>query len=97
MLRTLEMRLYGAIVVQAILKRTLVEGMICIFSGIHVQNEYVFNLDDVREEYALTTQERFKHYIGNRIKGKDFGRWQTLNKLGIHPDDWWQIQPIMLH
>ncbi len=58
-----------------------------------LQNDYVFNLDDVREEYALTTQERFKHYIGNRRKGKDFGE-QTLNKLGRHPDDWWQIQPI---
>ena len=54
---------------------------------------YTFNLDDVREEYAETTKERFAHYIGNKRKGKDFGV-QTLNPLGKQPDDWWQIQPI---
>ena len=53
----------------------------------------VFNLDDVREEYAETTKERFKHYIGNKRKQSDFGV-QKLNPLGKHPDDWWQIQPI---
>ncbi|GAJ22176.1 unnamed protein product, partial [marine sediment metagenome] len=30
---------------------------------------YIFNLDEVREEYAETTKERFKHYIGNVRKG----------------------------
>jgi site-specific DNA-methyltransferase (adenine-specific) len=54
---------------------------------------YTFNLDDVREEYADATKERFAHYIGNKRKGKDFGV-QTLNPLGKQPDDWWQIQPI---
>jgi len=54
---------------------------------------YTFNLDDVREEYAEATKERFSHYIGNKRKGKDFGI-QTLNPLGKQPDDWWQIQPI---
>ena len=53
----------------------------------------IFNLDDVREEYAETTKERFKHYIGNKRKQGDFGV-QKLNPLGRHPDDWWQIQPI---
>ena len=53
----------------------------------------VFNLDDVREEYAEATKERFKHYIGNKRKQGDFGV-QKLNPLGKHPDDWWQIQPI---
>ena len=56
-------------------------------------NEYIFNLDDVREEYAEATKERFKHYIGNKRKSGDFGV-QKLNPLGKHPDDWWQIQPI---
>lgn len=56
-------------------------------------NNYTFNLDDVREEYAEATKERFKHYIGNIRKGKDFGQ-QVLHPLGRHPDDWWQIQPI---
>ena len=54
---------------------------------------FTFNLDDVREEYADATKERFAHYIGNKRKGKDFGV-QTLNPLGKQPDDWWQIQPI---
>ena len=56
-------------------------------------SQYIFNLDDVREEYAEATKERFKHYIGNKRQGSDFGL-QTLNPLGKHPDDWWQIQPI---
>jgi site-specific DNA-methyltransferase (adenine-specific) len=56
-------------------------------------NNYIFNLDEVREEYAETTKERFKHYIGNIRGGKDFGI-QQLNPLGKQPDDWWQIQPI---
>ncbi len=55
--------------------------------------DYVFNLDDVREKYAEATKERFSHYIGNIRKGKDFGI-QKLNPLGRQPDDWWQIQPI---
>ena len=55
--------------------------------------KYTFNLDDVREEYAETTKERFKHYIGNVRKSGDFGL-QKLNPLGKQPDDWWEIQPI---
>ena len=55
--------------------------------------DYTFNLDDVREEYAEATKERFKHYIGNVRKGIDFGV-QKLNPKGKQPDDWWQIQPI---
>ena len=56
-------------------------------------DSYAFNLDDVREEYAEATKERFKHYIGNVRNGKDFGV-QKLNPIGKQPDDWWQIQPI---
>ena len=56
-------------------------------------SKYIFNLDDVREDYAEATKERFKHYIGNKRQGSDFGL-QKLNPLGKHPDDWWQIQPI---
>ena len=55
--------------------------------------QYTFNLDDVRQEYAGTTIDRFKHHIGNKRKEGDFGL-QKLNPLGKHPDDWWQIQPI---
>ena len=56
-------------------------------------DKYIFNLDDVREPYAETTKERFKHHIGNVRKGVDFGT-QELHPLGKQPDDWWQIQPI---
>ena len=56
-------------------------------------NVYTFNVDDVREEYAEATKQRFKHYIGNKRNGQDFGE-QSLNPKGKHPDDWWQIQPI---
>lgn len=55
--------------------------------------KYIFNLDDVREDYAEATKERFKHYIGNVRKSGDF-RIQKLNPKGRQPDDWWQIQPI---
>ena len=55
--------------------------------------KYTFNLDDIREEYAEATKERFKHYIGNVRKSGDFGL-QKLNPLGKQPDDWWEIQPI---
>lgn len=56
-------------------------------------NDWYFNPDPVRDEYAGTTQERFKHYIGNVRKGGDFGP-QTLNPKGKHPDDVWEI-PIV--
>jgi len=56
-------------------------------------DDYIFNLDDVREEYAEATKERFSHYIGNIRKGKNFGI-QKLHPLGKQPDDWWQIQPV---
>jgi len=56
-------------------------------------DKYIFNLDDVREEYAEATKERFKHYIGNVRGKKNFGT-QVLHPLGKQPDDWWQIQPI---
>lgn len=55
--------------------------------------DFIFNLDNVRVPYAKTTQERFKHKIGNVRKGIDYGD-QTLNPKGRHPDDWWEIQPI---
>lgn len=56
-------------------------------------NMYLFNLDDVREEYSESTKHRFKHYIGNKRNSGDFGI-QTLNPKGKHPDDFWLIQPI---
>jgi len=54
---------------------------------------WTFNPDPVRDPYADTTTERFKHYIGNVRKSGDFGE-QALNPKGKHPDDVWQI-PIV--
>ena len=56
-------------------------------------DSYIFNLDDVREEYAEATKERFSHYIGNKRRTGNYGS-QSLHPLGKQPDDWWQIQPI---
>ena len=56
-------------------------------------NKYTFNLDDVREDYAPATVERFAHYIGNRRRTGNYGE-QALHPMGKQPDDWWEIQPI---
>ena len=55
--------------------------------------DYLFNVDDVRDEYAEATKNRFKHYIGNVRQGRDYGK-QSLNPKGKHPNDWWEIQPV---
>ena len=53
-------------------------------------NNWTFNVDEVRTEYAAATKERFKHYIGNVRQGGDFGV-QELNPKGKHPDDVFSI------
>lgn len=57
------------------------------------KDEWTFNPDPVRGEYAEATRERFKHYIGNVRKGGDFGE-QSLNPDGKHPDDVWEISIV---
>lgn len=47
---------------------------------------WTFNVNDVREEYAPATRERFSHYIGNVRSGGDYGV-QSLNPDGKHPED----------
>ena len=49
-------------------------------------NNYVFNADSVRTEYAATTIERFSHAINNVRNGINFGS-QSLNPLGKYPED----------
>ena len=49
-------------------------------------NNYCFNADEVRTEYAQTTIERFSHTINNVRNGVNFGS-QTLNALGKYPED----------
>jgi DNA modification methylase len=55
--------------------------------------KWTFNVDEVRTEYSDATLERFKHSIGNKRKGSDFGE-QSLNPKGKHPDDVFQISII---
>ncbi len=56
-------------------------------------NDWYFNPDPVRDEYAETTKERFSHYIGNVRGDHDYGE-QQLNPKGKHPDDVWQIKIV---
>ncbi len=53
-------------------------------------DSWVFNVDNVRIEYSETTKQRFKHHIGNKRNGKDFGT-QELNSKGKHPEDVFEI------
>lgn len=48
--------------------------------------QFTFNADEVRTEYAATTLERFSHAINNVRGGVDFGP-QELNPLGKYPED----------
>src|SRR5262249_23940018 len=57
------------------------------------REEWTFNPDPVRGDYAEATKERFKHYIGNVRKGGEFGE-QSLNPKGKHPDDVWEISIV---
>jgi len=49
-------------------------------------DEWTFNPDEVRDEYAGATKERFKNTVKNVRDGKDFGI-QALNPDGKHPED----------
>lgn len=56
-------------------------------------DDFYFDPDPVRDEYADTTKERFSHYIGNVRGGRDFGP-QSLHPEGKHPDDVWLIKIV---
>ncbi|RMG78772.1 MAG: site-specific DNA-methyltransferase, partial [Chloroflexi bacterium] len=49
-------------------------------------DEWYFDPDPLRTEYAEATKERFRHHVGNVRQGRDFGV-QQLNPKGKHPDD----------
>jgi len=49
-------------------------------------DNWIFNVDDVRDEYSEATKERFSSTIRNIRDGKDFGE-QSLNPDGKHPED----------
>lgn len=48
--------------------------------------EWIFNPDQVRDDYAEATKERFANTVKNIRDGKDFGE-QSLNPEGKHPED----------
>lgn len=48
--------------------------------------KWTFNPDEVRDEYAAATKERFSNTVKNIRDGKDFGE-QSLNPEGKHPED----------
>ena len=89
--RTLEMKLFG-VRGAGYPKRDFGRRHDIIFRY-SKNKDYIFNIDEVREKYAESTIERFRHHIGNIRGGRDYGD-QKLNPLGRQPDDWWQIQPI---
>ena len=47
---------------------------------------WYFDPDPLRTEYAEATKERFSHHIGNIRGDRDYGQ-QELNPKGKHPDD----------
>ena len=49
-------------------------------------DDWYFDPDPLRTDYAEATRKRFSHHIGNVREGKDFGV-QSLNPKGKHPDD----------
>src|SRR3989344_899839 len=51
---------------------------------------WIFNADEVRDEYAEATKERFSHKIRNVRGSADFGE-QELNPLGKFPEDVFEI------
>lgn len=51
---------------------------------------WTFNPDEVREEYAEATKERFSHVVRNKRDGGDFGL-QELNPLGKFPEDVFEV------
>jgi len=53
-------------------------------------NNWIFNADEVRDEYAEATKERFSHKIRNIRGSADFGE-QELNPLGKFPEDVFDI------
>jgi DNA modification methylase len=57
-------------------------------------SDYIFNVDDVRQEYSKDSKERLK-YVARAFRGKRVYDKYRPNPKGKHPDDVWQIQPTM--
>lgn len=57
-------------------------------------SDWVFNVDEVRVEYSIDTQRRYRSKLNNIRKGVDYGE-QSMHPKGKHPEDWITMQPIM--
>src|SRR5439155_8060450 len=53
-----------------------------------------FNVDDVRDPYSAESAARLK-YKAKSFRGDKVYDAYEQNPLGKHPDDVWEIQPIM--
>ncbi len=53
-----------------------------------------FNVDEVRIPYSEDSNERL-HYTARAFRpGRVYDNYEQ-NPLGKHPEDWWEIQPVM--
>ncbi len=56
--------------------------------------EHAFNVDDVRDPYSEESMERLKYKAKSFRGDKVYDKYEP-NPLGKHPDDVWEMQPIM--
>jgi site-specific DNA-methyltransferase (adenine-specific) len=57
-------------------------------------DDYYFNVDAVRIPYSTFSLERLQ-YKARAFRGARVYDKYEPNELGKHPEDWWEIQPIM--
>ena len=59
-----------------------------------VGNRYYFDVEDVRIPYSKDSLSRLKYKAKSFRNGRVYDNYRSHPK-GKHPEDWWQIQPIM--
>ncbi len=57
-------------------------------------SSYVFNVDAVRIPYSQDTMDRLKYKAKSFRENKTYDNYEP-NVNGKHPEDWWEIQPVM--
>lgn len=56
--------------------------------------QYAFNVDDVRLPYSADSAARLR-YKAKAFRGERVYENYEQNEKGKHPEDWWELQPIM--
>ena len=56
--------------------------------------DYCFNVDDIRIPYSGDSEERLKYKARSFRANKVYDNYEQ-NEKGKHPEDWFEIQPIM--